>query len=112
MKTLKNKFAPMVDPPYYVVVFASQAANEPDCYTEMMHEMLKIAPEMDGFIGIETSGDESGFMVSASYWDSETAILKWRNHARHKIAQDLGRDQWFDHFQIRVAKVERQYDGP
>ena len=30
----------------------------------------------------------------------------------HLLAQKLGKTRWYKHYTLRVAKVERAYDGP
>ncbi|MBF2760424.1 MAG: antibiotic biosynthesis monooxygenase [Ectothiorhodospiraceae bacterium AqS1] len=102
----------MPAPPYYAVIFANQASENPDGYAEMANEMREIAATMPGYIGIESARDEKGFAVTVSYWESEDAIASWRNHARHRLARRIGRERWYDHFILRVAKIERHYDGP
>jgi heme-degrading monooxygenase HmoA len=44
-----------------------------------------------------------------AYWESEESILAWRRHAEHTAARERGRSDWYDHFELRVAKVERAY---
>jgi heme-degrading monooxygenase HmoA len=105
-----SHFAPMPEPPYYAVIFANQASKTPEGYAEMVQVMLDCAAEIPGYIGIESSRIADGFAVTVSYWDSEDAIKTWRNHAKHQVAQKIGRDRWYDNFQLRVARVERQYD--
>lgn len=107
-----SRFAKMPAPPYYAVIFANQASDKPDGYAEMAGEMREIAATMPGYIGLESARDEKGFAVTVSYWESEDAIASWRNHARHRIARKIGRERWYEHFVLRIAKVERHYDGP
>jgi heme-degrading monooxygenase HmoA len=33
----------------------------------------------------------------------------WRRHAEHKVARDTGRSDWYQHYTLRIAKVERAY---
>lgn len=109
---MQNRFAPMPEPPYYVVIFSNQASSTNEGYAPMLDIMLELAHDMPGFIGIESSRDAQGFAVTASYWKTEDDIRAWRNHAKHKIAQSMGKKNWYDHYQLRVAQVSRQYDGP
>ena len=46
-----------------------------------------------------------------SYWQSDAHIRAWRAVAEHLVAQRRGKDEWFDGYEIRVAKVERAYGG-
>lgn len=43
---------------------------------------------------------------------SEAAIAAWRVHAEHRIAQESGRTRWYEHYEIRVARVERAWGKP
>lgn len=107
-----SRFAPMPQPPYYAVIFANQASKTPEGYSEMAAQMQEIAKTMPGYIGIESTRDVDGFAITVSYWESEEAIKGWREQANHQIAKKVGRERWYDHFVLRVAKVERQYKGP
>ena len=39
-------------------------------------------------------------------------IRLWRNHADHVATRERGKREWYEHFEVRVAKVERAYNGP
>ena len=41
--------------------------------------------------------------------DSRCAIAAWRNHGEHADARARGRNEWYEHFELRIAKVERAY---
>ena len=56
--------------------------------------------------------DASGFGITVSYWRSEEDIRHWRRNAEHTIARERGRTDWYEHYELRVAKVERAYGGP
>ena len=97
------------EPPYYAVIFTSQLRNEhPQDYDSTAEAMLSLARTMHGYLGFE-SARESSFGVAISYWDSLEAIAHWRDHEQHRSARDRGRAQWYAHFDLRVARVERQY---
>jgi len=59
-----------------------------------------------------TSQRRDGLGITVSYWQDEAAILAWRRHAEHTLARQRGRQEWYEHFKLRVAKVERAYGGP
>ena len=105
-------FAPMPDPPYYAVIFSNQISDTPEGYAQMADTMAELAETIPGYIGRETARDADGFAVTVSYWETEAAIKQWREHAKHQLAQKLGKDRWYDHYSLRVAKIERQYQGP
>jgi heme-degrading monooxygenase HmoA len=75
----------------------------------MANEMVALAKEQPGFLGEESVRESNGFGVTVSYWESEEAIRLWKENARHRVAQKLGREQWYESFVTRVCKVERAY---
>ena len=42
----------------------------------------------------------------------QASIAAWREHAEHLAAQRLGRERWYSHYELRIARVERVYSGP
>ncbi len=106
-------FAVTPEPPYYAVIFTSQrTAVEGESYGNMAARMVELAGGMPGFLGIESSRDANGVGITVSYWSSEDAIATWKQHVEHGIAQNLGKRRWYEHYELRVAKVERAYSGP
>lgn len=96
-------------PPYYAVIFTSLRTDGDNGYDEMSLEMVELAKEQPGFLGIESAREPSDLGITVSYWESEEAIRHWQQNARHRIAQTLGREQWYESFVTRVSKVERAY---
>lgn len=83
-----------------------------------MQEYLDLAaglrPEVenfDGFISIERfkSLTDEGKVVSLSFWRDEEALNRWRNVAKHRMAQARGRGGVFADYRLRVASVIRDY---
>jgi heme-degrading monooxygenase HmoA len=58
---------------------------------------------------VESTRGEDGFGITVAYWESEKAIKAWRLHLEHTAARERGRADWYRHFEIRIAKVERAY---
>ncbi|MBB3275612.1 MULTISPECIES: antibiotic biosynthesis monooxygenase [Pseudoxanthomonas] len=105
-----NGFAQLPKPPYYAVIFSSQRNGQDDPgYGAMAQRMVELAVQQPGFLGIESTRGADGFGITVAYWDSEDAIRAWRQHAEHTAAREQGRRDWYDHFELRVAKVERAY---
>ncbi|MCL6647160.1 MAG: antibiotic biosynthesis monooxygenase [Chloroflexi bacterium] len=95
--------------PHYAVIFTSLRTGGDRGYAEMADEMLELARRQPGFLGVESVRDASGFGITVSYWESEEAIRNWRENARHRLAQRLGRELWYRSYAVRVCKVERGY---
>jgi len=103
-------FARLPSPPYYAVVFSSRRrGDEGDGYAETAARMEALVREQPGFLGAESTRGADGFGITVAYFDSEEAILAWRRNAEHTAARERGRAAWYEHFELRVAKVERAY---
>lgn len=105
-------FAVTPAPPYYAVIFTTRRTAGDAGYAETAQRMDALAAQQPGYLGIESTRDADGFGITVSYWESEAAIAGWRRQAEHVAARELGRSQWYQHYELRVAKVERAYAGP
>ncbi len=102
-----------LDPPYFAVIFSSaRKGTQDDGYEETAARMVELAAGMPGFLGVESARNSDGFGITVSYWKTEKAIAQWRTHAEHLLAQERGKTQWYRHYILRIAKVERCYSGP
>lgn len=70
----------------------------------MAARMLELAQQQDGFIAFESAKQEIG--ITVSYWRDLESIKKWRNQVEHREAQRLGRELWYDSFELHIARVE------
>ena len=97
------------EPPYYAVIFTSQRTDGDRGYGQMAEKMMALASQQPGFLGADSVRDGNGFGITVSYWSSEEAISAWKTHAHHMPAQEAGKRVWYADYQLRIAKVERQY---
>jgi len=106
-------FAPLPDPPYYAVIFTAQRGPDDAAgYAAMAARMSEMALASPGCIGMESTRDAAGLGITVSYWRDEASLLDWKADAKHLVAQQMGKDRWYTHYTLRVAKVERHYEGP
>ena len=110
-------FASTPAPPYYAVIFASRRRGLDETgsdqgYGVTADRMVELAAQQPGYLGIETCRDAEGFGITVSYWSSEEDIRAWKRNAEHALAREQGRTSWYEHYELRVAKVERAYGGP
>ncbi|CAN5240402.1 hypothetical protein BH10PSE13_BH10PSE13_18930 [soil metagenome] len=96
------------DPPYYAVIFTSIRTDEDGGYAEASDRMMELAAQQPGFLGVDSVRADLG--ITISYWRDEASITAWRRDAEHRLAQQGGRDRWYEAFTVRVARVERAYD--
>lgn len=105
-------FADTPAPPYYAVIFTSQRREADDGYGEMDERMVALAVRQPGFLGVETVRGADGFGITVSYWADGEAIAGWKAQVDHLVAQEMGKQRWYEHYEVRVAKVERAYLKP
>ena len=107
---MRTPFAALPRPPYYAVIFSSRRRDGgDDGYAAAADRMVALAREQPGFLGVESTRCADGFGITVSYWESEEAIRDWRRHAEHAATRERGRERWYAHFELRIAKVERAY---
>lgn len=94
--------------PYYAVIFTSIRTDGDNEYGNMAEQMVELAKQQDGFLGVESARNEIG--ITVSYWRDLDSIKKWKENSEHKIARDNGRKMWYKSFKTRIAKVESDYD--
>ena len=93
---------------YYAVIFTSTQKENIEGYSEMAQRMEELAKEQHGFLGIDSAKNEIG--ITVSYWESLEAIKKWKQQSEHIQAQLKGRNQWYSWYNVKICKVEREYD--
>lgn len=105
-------FARLPEPPYYAAIFSSRRTPDDAGYAAMAERMVELARQQPSFLGAESARDADGFGITVSYWISEEAIAQWKAQAEHVAAQERGKREWYAHYELRVAKVERASGGP
>lgn len=105
-----NGFAPRPEPPYYAVIFTSLRTPDDDAgYAAAAARMGALAAQQPGYLGVESARGADGLGITVSYWQSLEAIQAWRAHIEHSAIREQGRAAWYEHYELRVAKVERAY---
>jgi heme-degrading monooxygenase HmoA len=107
-----SRFSPLPEPPYWAVIFSNQSSDDAEGYDEMAQAMVQLASQQPGYLGVESTRDDQGFGITVSYWRDKEALLNWKQVSKHLLAQELGKEKWYDHYITRIAKVERAYSGP
>lgn len=94
--------------PYFAVIFTSTQTDDTNGYAEMAMKMESLAAEQEGFIRIDSARNDVG--ITVSYWESLEAIKNWKANSEHLFAQQKGREQWYNWYNVRICKVEREYE--
>ena len=108
---LVGMFAHTPAPPYTAVIFTSlRTSLDERAYEAMAERMDRLARRQPGYLGIESARDpRTRLGITVSYWATETDARAWKQVAAHVEAQRLGRDQWYEDYQVRIASVSRAY---
>lgn len=101
--------ARLPEPPYYAVIFTSVRTDGDNGYAQRADEMLRLAAEQPGFLGVDSTRGTEGPGITVSYWRDEESIKAWRAHADHARARADGRAHWYESYELHVARVERSY---
>jgi heme-degrading monooxygenase HmoA len=93
--------------PYYAVIFTSKHYENTQGYTEMADRIETLAKQQDGFLGMDSARNDVG--ITVSYWESLDAIKKWKQQTNHLEAQQKGKTEWYNWYNVKICKVEREY---
>lgn len=95
---------------HYVVIFTSVRSKHQEGYDEMDQRTYELVEKQEGYLGSESYSNEEGKCVTIIKFDSKENIRKWKDHSVHKVAQEKGRNLWYDHYNVKICKVEREYE--
>lgn len=96
--------------PYYAVIFSSKQTSSTRGYKQAAALMEELAGQMPGYLGIEGARNDSDNLgITISYWKSLEDIARWKAQAEHQGAQRMGKSDWYEHYTVRICKVEREY---
>ena len=99
-------------PPYVAVIFtARHAEGTPSQASQAALRLGELAINQSGFLGIDTSFDESGHEVTASYWQDLAAVESWQQAEAQREANGQGGDTaWLTQYDIRVCHIQDPSD--
>src|SRR3989442_2199050 len=82
-----------------VVLFRSRltAAAVAAGYSEMADEMEARARTMPGFVDFKSFKADDGERLSIAWWQDEETLTAWREDVRHRVAQRLGREMFYEY---------------
>jgi len=99
---------------YFAVIFTAQRTlSDEDMYSLTSDRMIELAQAQPGFLGVESVRGDDGIGITVSYWQDRAAIRDWRVNVEHLAAQQMGRQEFYSWYQIRVAEVvaHRSFDA-
>ena len=94
----------------FVVIFRARVRKLDDEYARVAARMRELAIAEFGCIEFHAVS-EGVEEVALSYWPDEDSIRRWRNHPEHLLAQQTGRERWYESYSVQVAAIIREYHG-
>lgn len=91
-----------------VVIFRAKVRHLDADYAAMAARMRELALTQFGcleFQAVSEGADE----IALSYWPDEASVVAWKNHADHMLAQQMGRQRWYQSYVVQVAHIGREY---
>ena len=94
----------------YIVVFKATVRQLDATYSDMAQKLRDKALSQYNCIKFEACS-ENGFEIALSYWHSLEDIQRWQQDAEHQVAQQLGKEKWYQNFSVEICEITRQYSS-
>jgi heme-degrading monooxygenase HmoA len=95
----------------YAVIFRSTRALddgvEYDHWSAITDRDVRLVEGYISHYGFREPDTRRG--VTITFFDSLDSIKKWRQQSDHLIAQDLGREKFYQDYEVQVTEVLREY---
>lgn len=93
-----------------IVIFRAKIRALDNDYSTVAARMRELALSEFGCLEFQavTEGKEE---VALSYWPDEESIRAWKTHPEHVLAQQLGKQKWYESYTVQIAHIDREYRG-
>jgi len=91
-----------------VVIFRARTRSVDDEYASIAERLRDLALNQFGCLEFHALG-EGRDEIALSYWPAEENILAWKAHPEHVLAQQRGRDEWYESYSVQIATISREY---
>ena len=91
-----------------VILFRSKlTAAAGDDYARMAEAMDAHARTFDGFVDVKAFKAEDGERLTIVWWKDEESLRAWATDVKHRAAQELGRNKWYEYYKLEIAQIIR-----
>jgi heme-degrading monooxygenase HmoA len=91
-----------------IILFRSKLTGQAgEDYQAMNAELETLVRQNPGFIDVKSYTAQDGERLTVVWWRDEQSLAEWRNLARHREAQNTGRQKWYEYYNVEVASVVR-----
>ncbi len=105
-----GSLAERIDPPFYAAILndtLNQRLEDSD-HLAPTDEMVSLAPGQPGFLGLETSKDQTGKWVAVSYWRDMDALNAWEKRGDFEIRKRFHGASLTDTCALRITKINQR----
>ncbi len=92
----------------FVVIFeVLPAPGQQETYLALAASLRGVLEGITGFRSVErfTAPTRPGWLLSLSFWETEAALIAWREQGDHRVAQARGRQEIFADYRLRVGRI-------
>jgi heme-degrading monooxygenase HmoA len=91
-----------------VILFRSRlTAHAGDDYHRMADAMFARAKTFPGFIDVKSFTADDGERLTVVWWQDEETLKAWAGDNAHRVAQEAGREKWYEYYKMDVAEIVR-----
>lgn len=92
-----------------VILFFSRLTDQAgEDYSEMDEELSELVKDAPGYQGAKSFKAEDGERLTVVWWQDEETLRQWRELPRHRVAQQTGRDRWYEQYRMEIAHIRRR----
>ena len=95
--------------PCYAVLFVSRRTITDDGYAKALARMEELVARQPGYLGVRSvrAADRNG--ITLVFFESRETAAAWGQNLEHRAVMQRGRDEWYEHYEIYYAPVERSH---
>src|SRR5918993_5963116 len=91
-----------------LILFRSKLVDaDREGYARMAQAMDAHARTFDGFIDAKSFLADDGERLTVVWWRDEASLKVWATDAKHRVAQNLGRERWYEYYKLDIAEIVR-----
>ena len=97
-----------------IILFRSRlrAGVDVEAYAARAAELLQLAQGMPGFVAMKDFTAADGERLAVIEWASHETLKAWREHPLHRVAQGMGREQYYGEYSLQVCDLLRESRFP
>lgn len=92
-----------------ITVFRSRLdPKQAESYTAMAKVMGELVSGMPGLISYKGFQAADGERVTIVEFENEETHNAWRDHPKHKLAMEMGKNKFYEEYKVQVCELKRE----